>query len=85
MPDRHVPLLQAITDVIAAHPTWGIRLIHGWLYGQGIWGIVLETTARVSAVRLCSAVANASLLDPPSAERQSRGSAATGYLVHGQC
>lgn len=23
-------------DVIAAHPTWGIRLIHGWLCGKGV-------------------------------------------------
>jgi transposase InsO family protein len=36
MPDRDQPLLQAITDVIATHPTWGIRLIHGWLCGQGL-------------------------------------------------
>ena len=36
MPDRDEPLLQAITDVIATHPTWGIRLIHGWLCGQGL-------------------------------------------------
>ena len=36
MPDLDKPLLQAIADVIAAHPTWGICLIHGWLCGQAM-------------------------------------------------
>ncbi len=36
MPERDAPLQQAIAGVVAAHPTWGIRLIHGWLCGQGL-------------------------------------------------
>jgi len=36
MPERDAPLQQAIAGVVAAHPTWGIRLIPGWLCGQGL-------------------------------------------------
>lgn len=32
---RDAPILQVINSIVQEHPTWGVRLIHGYMREQG--------------------------------------------------